>query len=249
MVSAQSTLLAALGGGGVIFGAGIAYVRLEAAGKRGKAVATKLNAVQKDLAREQEKVHERDYRLAEVEQRLKEAHIENRDFQARLIQEHTAWAQERVDSATMRGDFEQLETELEFAKVASEASKQRWMSEKAALSQRIEGMMQTLAHEQTQNEQLAGCLLKLKTELASQQQGNVLAQEQLRRECEEQAAATRKIEEKMFEEKKQREEEQALAVGAQEMLSRKLNQVRHAYGRRCKMLATESGDASSARRH
>jgi chromosome segregation ATPase len=249
MASAQGTLLAALGGAAATLGAAHAYVRLEAAEKRGKAIEAELKAVQKDLACGREKAHERENKLAELEQRLKEAHVQNRDLQARLDQEHTARAQEQADSATMRGEFEQLVTQLERAKVASEASKQRWMSEKAALSQRFEGMMQTLSRQKTENEDLAGRLRELEIELASQQQATASAQEQLRREREEQAAATRKMEETMLEEKKQREEEQTLAAGAQEMLSRELDKVRYACGRRCKMLATESGDAASARPH
>ena len=222
MARAQGTLLAVLGGAAATLGAAHAYVRLEAAEKRGKAIEAELKAVQKDLACGREKAHERENKLAELEQRLKEAHVQNRDLQARLDQEHTARAQEQADSATMRGEFEQLVTQLERAKVASEASKQRWMSEKAALSQRFEGMMQTLSRQKTENEDLAGRLRELEIELASQQQANASAQEQLRREREEQAAATRKMEEKMLAEKKQREEEQTLAAGAQEMLSRKL---------------------------
>ncbi len=249
MARAQGTLLAVLGGAAATLGAAHAYVRLEAAEKRGKAIEAELKAVQKDLACGREKAHERENKLAELEQRLKEAHVQNRDLQARLDQEHTARAQEQADSATMRGEFEQLVTQLERAKVASEASKQRWMSEKAALSQRFEGMMQTLSRQKTENEDLAGRLRELEIELASQQQANASAQEQLRREREEQAAATRKMEEKMLAEKKQREEEQTLAAGAQEMLSRELDKVRYACGRRCKMLATESGDAASARPH
>jgi septal ring factor EnvC (AmiA/AmiB activator) len=237
MASAKDTLLAALGGAAAALGA--ARLRgsretwrgacLAAAEKRGRADEAELKAVQKDLAREREKVNERENKLAELEQRLKEAHVENRDLQARLDQEQTARAQERGDSATMGVQFEQLFTQLERAKVASEASKQRWMLEKAALSQRVEGMMQTLSREKLENEELADRLREQEIELASQQQANASAQEQLRREREEQAAATRKMEEQTLEEKKQREEEQTLAAGAQEMLSRELHKVRYAW--------------------
>ena len=100
MASAQGTLLAALGGAAATLGAAHAYVRLEAAEKRGRAVEAELKAVQKDLAREREKVHARESTLAELEQRLKEAHVENRDLEARLDQEHTARARERVQCVT-----------------------------------------------------------------------------------------------------------------------------------------------------
>ena len=307
MAGAKPLVLAALGGAATLgLGAVQAYTRLEAADRRGAAVeaelarereraqglAAELRCVQGALEDERSKSPARRDKLAALEVQLNEAHVENRDLHARLVLE-------QADSARMRGEMEKMGADLERVRGESDASKQQWMSEKAAFTQRVDGMMQTLTREQAQGEELTERLralgdeklaleaelanerqtltreqaqgtelterlrvlgeeklaleaelanqrqmltqeqaqgkelterlralddekLALETELANERQANKAA---LTSEREEQAAAMEELKARLRVEQQHREEEQALAAGAQAMLSRKLAQV------------------------
>jgi len=185
MAGAKPLVLAALGGAATLgLGAVQAYTRLEAADRRGAAVeaelarereraqglAAELRCVQAALEDERSKSPARRDKLAALEVQLNEAHVENRDLHARLVLE-------QADSARMRGEMEKMGADLERVRGESDASKQQWMSEKAAFTQRVDGMMQTLTREQAQGEQLTQRLralgdekLALEAELANERQ-------------------------------------------------------------------------------
>ncbi len=279
MAAKGTAVLAALGGAATL---AVQYARLEAADRRGAAVEAELarerehaqgleaevRRLQGALEDERSKSPARRDNLAALELRLSEARVENRELHARLDLE-------QADSAQMRGELEQLGADLDRVRGESDMSKQQWMSEKAAFTQRVDGMMQTLTREQAQGEELTERLralddeklaleaelaherqtvkreqaqgqelterlramseekLALETELANQRRANASVDEQLGKvkaelasEREEQEAAMEELNARLRLEQQQRVEEQALAAGAQEMLSRKLAQVR-----------------------